>query len=96
MIFKNIWELLYDMRVHGSNDILCADNPQFLLMGWICVKTEKMWEISISDYRSSVKFGDSDSIKILNSAMLTDRAKIIDLLDKLPLLERLNKLKAFY
>ena|ERR1700677_3466075 len=98
MIFENIWHLLYDMRLHSSSEVICADNPQFLTFGWICMKTEKQWEITVQNYRSSVKLGDPNSIKSLDSMMSNtkDRSKIIELLDKLPFLERINKLKAFY
>jgi hypothetical protein len=86
------------MRLYSSSDVLCADNPQFLTIGWICVKTEKIWEITIQNYRSSIKLGDPDSIKMLDLAMslAKDRSQIIDLLDKLPFLKRLNNLKVFY
>lgn len=86
------------MRLHSSPDILCADDPQFFMIGWICMKTEKQWQITLENYCSSIKLGDLNSRKMLDSLMQStkNRSKIIELLDELPFLERLNKLKVFY
>lgn len=96
MIFTNIWELLIDMRIYGSDEILCADIPP--TYGWVCQKTEKEWRISLRDASSSLRLCDAKSIKMLTEAFNSAAARqnITKFLDALPFLERWNRLRVFW
>ncbi len=95
--FTNIWELFFDMRISGSDDILPAD---FIPMrGWVCQKNEIYWQISLYNASLSLKMGDHESIEAVNNFFSLpgdERGSIVKLLNNLPALEKLNDLKAFW
>ena len=104
MLFTNIWELLYDIKISGVRDILNADNPIKSELGWISQefidlsKEIVSWEISLSDFKKTLQCGDEKSILILRKYFFNKRNQlsIIQLVDSLPNLERLMKLKVFW
>lgn len=42
---------IYTHISDNGNHILSYDNPKQLKFGWMCSKTEKIWEFSISKYK---------------------------------------------
>ena len=96
MLFTNIWELLKDMRLHGSGNIICADSPPYY--GWVDQKTEREWKIALWDAFNTLRLADPISVKMVSESfnLADSRKQLVGLLDKLPCMERLNKLKAFW
>lgn len=85
MIFTNIWDLLNDMRSHGSKNIICADGVDGVLgYGWVCQDTEKVWAISFSDFIKTVSQHE-EHLEVLTQyfSSAENRRNIRDLLDKL-------------
>ncbi len=62
MIFDNIYDLVKDLRTHiKENDsfVIPYDEPAKLLVGYICDKTAKQWQIHIRNLRNdSSKYGE--------------------------------------
>jgi hypothetical protein len=99
MIYDNIWELLCDMKLNNSGEILCADQLTCLSFGWVDQNTERVWEIKLQDVKLSIEdIGDEDTVAKVIKHFSTPggRSKILELLNDLPHLERLCKLKAFW
>lgn len=62
MIFNNIYDLVKDLREYTKeNDsfVIPYDEPKKLLVGYICDKTAKQWQIHIRDLKDdSSKYGE--------------------------------------
>ena len=89
------------MKKNNSGEVICADNPRTLMQGWIDKNTGQFWQINIEHFRQSSYFMGEENAKKLRAnigcnASMENRAKILELLDDLRILERLCKLKAFW
>lgn len=101
MRYDNIYELLHAMQFSGEKDIISADTPKQMLLGWYSPKTNTYWEISVIKCRHSFYnktkhniFSKEDNEKIKEYICASStRNNIVQLLVSL---EKYYKLKAFW
>ena len=88
------------MKQNNSGNVVCADDPRNMMIGWIDLNTDKWWQINIERFRQSSFLMGEESAKMIRDnisglASVENRVKILEFLNELPL-ERLCNLKAFW
>lgn len=112
--YTNLWNMCSDISRHAQdndNSIISSDDPKRLIIGFLCTKTNKQFQVRLTDTKHS-KFYSIDGIYIslivnqlfslINGS--NNRKKLADFLnhksnkftDLVILKNRLIKLKAFY
>jgi len=98
--YSNIWIMLCDMMGQDGYDICMHDDPCNMMLGWFNFCTEELWQIHISNIKSSLNQADQYSRKKAMEYISSHecRNSIIKLLNRheIPYLERISKLKAFF
>ena len=97
MLYTNIYELLADILSSGQKDIICDDLPKQLIIGWKSESTEQSWQIRIRDYRLSREL-DEQGFVILKELIhsFDKRNNIVEMLESIPIVVKLSKMKAFW
>jgi hypothetical protein len=55
MLYDNFDDLLFDMYLSKSEDILSADEPKHLIMGWVSLTKNHYWQIRLQSVRELYK-----------------------------------------
>jgi hypothetical protein len=100
--FVNILDLLIDIKINGSAIILNLDCAHELRYGWQDDINHIYWSITLSNLRKSleeIKNIDFQLYECIKEHFFTRSSStemVHQLINKLPSLERYNKLKAFW
>lgn len=98
LIYNNTLIMLQNIAEYKSknnHDIVPADDPKYLKIGYICLLTNTEWLISIMNIKNDLSKMDSEFAKQITKCLSTSKGRkdLITLL-RLPL-EASFKLKAF-
>jgi len=108
MLYDNLDDLLFDMYLSKNKDIISADEPQQLIIGWVSTAKNKYWHIRLKTVRelyriigySENKY-DKLTIEMLqNGKSRTEINKFLNeyypyFIEKRPELIKYMKLRAF-
>ena len=51
MLYDNFDDLLFDMYLSKSEDIISADDPKHLIMGWVSCAKNCYWSVRLKQYK---------------------------------------------
>lgn len=100
MRYHNIYDLFFDLIFENPEDILLADDPKALIFAWLNSKTDKIYEIGLTNlktsiYRNNGLFPEKFTNIIYNMRTSSERKNILFILNEYPEIRKLRKLKAF-
>jgi len=90
---KTLLDIVEHVEEHG-NHLINYDKPRALILGYKCIKTNKEWNIKVSQIREyTIK---NSSGQFIHNTVLTNIVTKEGRLELIKILQKASKLKAFW
>ncbi len=74
-VYSSFVDIIHSMALKGDIDLIPADDPMRLRMGWADINSDQVWEIHVSNFSKELK--KIEGSEIIREALMDSNKKVI-------------------